>query len=106
MIKSNHMPFTDLARLISQQTTQDASGYPVKTETETEVFCSFSVGVNRTEYYEAMKAGVRLSATVEIWELDYNAEELLDYEDKRYKITRVWPTGTGTLQLYLEEVVR
>lgn len=106
MIKSNNTPFTDLALLITPQETRDASGYVTTTEISREVFCSFSVGVNRTEFYESMKAGVKLSATVEIWELDYEEEELLEHAGKRYHITRVWPTGTGLLQLYLEEAVR
>ena len=106
MIKSNRTPFTDRVQLVNVQEVPDSSGYVTKTETPREVFCSFSLGVNRTEYYESMKAGVKLSATAEIWELDYAEEQLLDYGGKRYKIIRVWPTGTGLLQLYLEEVVR
>ncbi|MDY6418880.1 MAG: hypothetical protein SPK87_09080 [Bacteroidales bacterium] len=62
--------------------------------------------MSRSEYYEAMKAGVQVSATVEIWEDDFEGEWLLEFGGHRYQIGRSWPTGRGTLELYLTEVWR
>jgi hypothetical protein len=53
-----------------------------------------------------MKAGVQVSATVEIWEDDFEGERLLEFGGHRYQIGRSWPTGRGTLELYLTEVWR
>jgi hypothetical protein len=103
---TNRTPWTDSATLISATETEDAAGYITRTESEREVFCTFTNGVGRTEYYEAMKAGVQVSATVELWEDDYEDERILEYGDKRYSIGRCWPTGRGTLELYLTEVWR
>lgn len=108
MLKSNHQPFTDELRLIKGSNVKNAAGYDDEEQTEVinDVFCSFSIGISRAEYYEALKAGVKLSATVEMWEVDYTGEERAQYCGKTYKIGRTWPTGTGTIYLYLEEVTR
>lgn len=106
--RSNRTPFTDRITLVTEAVTgSDDDGYDVKgTPTRREIWCAFVEGVSRAEYYEAMKAGVRLSATVEIWEDDYQGERLLEYESRKFQIGRIWPTGRGTLQLYLTEVWR
>lgn len=104
-MKTNRAPFSDICELISVSTAKDADGYDIRTETEREVFCSISAGVSRTEMYEALKAGIKLSATAEVWEADYNRAELLEYEGIRYRIVRCYPSGYGTLELSLEEVV-
>lgn len=104
---SNALPMTERCKLISVATTVNADGYETtRTETETEIWCGFANGVSRTEYYEAMKAGVRLTATAEIWEDDFSGQRILTHDGKRYLIGRTWPTGRGTIQLYLEEVRR
>lgn len=105
--RANTLPMDELCTLIGVERTLNANGYDAtREEPEREVFCGFAQGVSRTEYYEAMKAGVRLSATVEIWEDDYQGERLLEHGGHRYRVGRTWPTGRGTLQLYLEEVRR
>lgn len=108
-LKTNRTPFSDLARLWPDVSEYDADGYrlpPEKKPEPVEVFCSFSIGASRTEFYEAAKAGYRIAATVEVWEDDYSGEPHVSILDTRYIVRRVWPTGTGTLLLYLEEVMR
>lgn len=106
--RSNRTPMTDRVILIGSDVgSQDGDGYDVTvTPTRREIFGGFAEGVSRAEYYEAMKAGVRLSATVEIWEDDFQGERLLEYGSRKFQIGRAWPTGRGTLQLYLTEVWR
>jgi hypothetical protein len=105
--KSNRTPMTDRCKLVSYAAVPDADGYDAsRTPSKREIFCGFAEGVSRAEYYEAMKAGVRLSATVEIWEEDYQNERELEFGSRRFQIGRVWQTGRGTLQLYLTEVWR
>ena len=104
---SNALPMTERCKLVSIATTANENGYEAThTETEKESWCGFANGVSRAEYYEAYKAGVRLSATAEIWEDDFSGERIFIHDSKRYQIGRVWPTGRGTIQLYLEEVRR
>lgn len=103
---TNRTPWTDVCELISTVSVSDTEGYETTTETAREIFCTFSQGASRAEYYEAMKAGVRISATVEIWEDDFQGERLLEHEGVRYEIGRVFPTGRGTLEMSLTEVWR
>ena len=70
-MRSNRAPFTDLCQLISIERQKDGDGYHTTNEIKREIFCSVSDGVNRAEYYAAMKAGVKLSATIEVNEGDY-----------------------------------
>lgn len=105
-MKTNRTPFTDECKLITQVKTPDGKGHYTTTETETELLCSVSAGVARMEFYEAYKAGVALSGTVEISEENYSKQRLLELDGVRYDILRVWPTGHGTLELTIAEVVR
>ena len=70
------------------------------------MFCSFTIGASRAEGYAAAKAGMRLPATAELREDDYGGEKRVSISDTGYKVERVWPSGTGTLFLYLSEVIR
>ena len=106
--KTNHTPFSDVLTLIKTTETRDADGYLVGNvpAERRQVFCSFVDGASRSEFYEAAKAGIRIAATVEVWEDDYNHEKLVSISDIDYKVERTWPSGTGTLFLYLSEVIR
>lgn len=105
-MRSNKTPFTDVCELIKITRTPDGSGFVTVDEESREIFCSVSVGVVRSEFWESAKAGVKLSVTIEIWEDDYGGEEIVGYEGGRYKIERAYPTGHGTLELACSEVVR
>ena len=105
-MRSNKTPFTDLCTLIALEISKDEDGYDTTNKIKREVFCSVSDGVNRAEYYEAMKSGVKLSATIEVNDGDYEKEQIPEHEGTRYKIERVYPTGYGTLELSCSEVVR
>ena len=104
-MKTNRAPFSDVCELVTEVRTQDASGYDEIAETRTQVFCSISVGVTRSEFYAASKAGIQLSATALIWEADYAEQSLLIFGDRRYKIIRVYPDGHGYLELSLQQEV-
>ena len=103
---TNKVPWTDALSLISIVATEDSDGYVTKTETSRTIFCTFIEGVARSEFYEAMKAGIKLSAQCEVWDGEYLNEEFAEYNNTRYRVIRTFPTGRGTVQLNLEEVVR
>ena len=105
-MRANHTPFTDVCSLISVEITKDQDGYDVNKETSREVFCSVAEGVSRSEFYDAYKAGIQLSATFEVFDLDYEKETELEYDGTRYSIIRTYPTGYGTIELSCSEVVR
>lgn len=104
-MKSNRTAFCDLCSLIAVTETEDADGYTLKAETPAEVFCSITSGVARSEMYEALKAGIKLSGTAEVWEDDFSGQTVLEHEGVRYNIVRAYPTGRGTLELSLSQEV-
>lgn len=105
-MKTNRTPFTDVCKLLRIVESRDENGYVSQSEElGEEIFCSISQGTIISEFYEAQKAGIRLSGMAEIWEEEYNREQLLEYEGRRFNIVRVHPTGHGTVELTLEEVV-
>lgn len=106
-MRTNNTPFTDICTLIAQKKSKGGDGYTdTDAETAREVLCSVCDGVTRSEFYEAYKAGLKLTLTVEIHEGDYNAERLLEHDGKRYQIIRTYPSGYGTMECTCAEVVR
>lgn len=104
-MKSNRTPFSDVCELVATTKGTDADGYVTITETKTQVFCSVNTGVVRSEFYAALKVGVKLSVTIEVWEEDFNGADKVNFGDKVYKIERTYPTGYGTIELNCSEVV-
>jgi len=101
---SNRTPMTDVAELIRTEIAADSEGVETTTETgRRQIFCTVSQGVVRAEYYEALRNGIILCATVECWEQDYEGEKLLELNGRRYRIERSYPTGYGFLELYCAE---
>lgn len=104
--RTNRTPWTDKISLISKISTEDSEGYETFAEHLHIVYCTFADGINRNEFYEGMKAGIKLSAQVEVWQSDFNGEEICEHNGKRYNIIRSYETGRGTVELSLSEVVR
>ena len=100
------MTLCDTISLVSMTKTTDTDGYETTTETLTTVKCDSGNGVTRSEFYEAMKAGIRLTAVFEMWACDYGGQELIEHNGKRYKVQRAYPLGDGAVQLNCSEEVR
>jgi hypothetical protein len=100
------MTLCDTISLVNVVKTTDADGYDTTTETLTEVKCDSGNGVTRSEFYEAMKAGIKLTAAFEMWACDYGGQEYIEHNGKRYKVERAYPLGDGAVQLNCSEEVR
>lgn len=105
-MRSNKPPMTDVCVLLQSMKTYDGGRHYSTEDTGREIFCSVCDGVTRSEFYDALKAGVQLSAVFEVWEDDYAGETELCHEGRRYEIKRSYPTGYGTLELSCTEVTR
>ena len=100
------MTLTDTIRLITQTKEPDADGYPTITEASIKVKCDSGVGVTRSEFYDACKAGIQLSAAFELWACDYAGQILLEHNGKRYRVERAFPIEREIVQLNCSEVTR
>ena len=96
----------DVITLVNITRTDNEDGYSTAVETFTTVKCDSGKGVTRSEFYEAMKAGLKLSATFEMWACDYGGQEYIKHDGKRYKVERAYPLDDGEMQLNCSEIVR
>lgn len=100
------MTLCDTISLVNVIKTTDADGFNTITETLTTVKCDSGNGVTRSEFYEAMKAGIKLTAAFEMWACDYGGQEYIEHNGTRYKVERAYPLAGGEIQLNCSEVVR
>ena len=100
------MTLCDTISLVNVVKTTDEDGYDTTTETLTTVMCDSGNGVTRSEFYEAMKAGIKLTAAFEMWACDYGGQEYIEHNGKRYKVERAFPLGDGAIQLNCSEIKR
>ena len=100
------MTLCDTISLVNVIKTTDADGYDTTTETLTTVMCDSGNGVTRSEFYEAMKAGIKLTSVFEMWACDYGGQSLIEHNGTRYKVERTYPLADGGIQLNCSEIVR
>lgn len=93
----------DVIELISQKTTQDPDGYPVIQEEKKEVFADVC-SVTRTEFFEALKAGVSETICFRMTSCDYDDQKLIEYGGLRYQVERAYRTNMDTVELNCSEV--
>ena len=80
----------EVVKLIAQTMTVNTAGDSIAVETEREVFAKVeSIGLKRK--LEAMEAGLKLEYKFTLEdEYEYDDEELLEYNGKRYNIVNVF----------------
>ena len=91
---------SDVLTLISETFTADDYGNQVATETENEVFCEV-YSPSQNEFFSAGREGHRPSFRFDVFFGDYNDEQLVEYDGKRYYIYRTYRRD-DTMELYAE----
>lgn len=95
----------DICYLLTEgKTIKNENGFKVKTEpTKEEVYCGVK-SATRTEFYNAMKNGIRIAYVFVLAYDDYNDQRQLEYNGKRYQIERVYRTSEYYIELSCSEV--
>lgn len=107
-----HTPWSDEISLVSFAGTgaggsvQDAQGYAAADAVRRTVFCTWEDGVSQKEFYLSDKEGLRASANVELWTADYEGEEFVEFDGKRYRVLRSFVSSFDCTTLILTEVIR
>ena len=94
------MEMSDVLNLITESFDTDKYGNEVATETQTEVFCEVN-SITQNEFFAAGKEGFRPSFRFDVFFGDYNDEQILEYDGKRYFIYRTYRRD-DTMELYTE----
>ena len=109
MKSDRHTPWSDVAELVRFEFTQDAQGFeeltppaPIKRP----IICDFTEGTGQKEFYYSQKEGLRASASIDLWTADYEGEEFVDFNGRRFKVIRSFVPAFGITTLILSEVIR
>lgn len=90
-----------VCKLIGLTKSQDELGYPIATETAYETFCKVE-SVTRAEFFNAGKAGITPDIVFIVNAVEYDGQELIEYEGNRYAIYRTYRTDEDMMELYAE----
>lgn len=90
--------FSDIANLISITTAYNENGVPIPTETRTEVFVNVK-SATRSEFYSALQAGMTISKVFTMMLCDYDGQKIIEYDNKKYNITRTYSKDNELLEL-------
>ena len=93
----------DELTLISQNTTTDDYGREVANETESVVLCQV-YSISRNEFYSAANTELQPEYRFDIFFGDYNGEETVEFQGKRYSVYRTYRDG-DYMELYAERKI-
>lgn len=112
MKADRHTPWSDEITLLSfsgtgtDDSVQDAQGYLAGDPVRRTVFCTFEEGVSQKEFYLSGKEGLRASASVELWTVDYEGEKFADFRGRHFRVLRSFVSSFDCTTLILTEVIR
>jgi len=95
---------TSTINLISRTVNTDALGHEVVTETKREGLMCEVVSISQSEFFAAQNTKLQPEFKFIIFFGDYEGEELLEFEQKRYAIYRTYRAG-DRLELYAERKI-
>lgn len=95
------MDRSDVIYLIRTVRTQDEYGVWREAEVSRQVFAQVD-SVSRSEFFDAGRAGLNPEYRFTMFYADYEGEESLEYNGKRYGIYRVYQRRDDNVELYAE----
>lgn len=96
----------EVLTLINQVHTKKENGFEETTETKTDIFCNWRDGVGFDEFYTSRKAGLKASASAEVFFAEYEGQEFVEFKGQRYSVIRAYQNHPDYKILVLQEVVR
>lgn len=87
----------ELLSIITNSNT-DENGFEINTENKREVFAE-KKSVRSNEFYQAQSKGFKIDIMFNIKPYEYEDEEYLMFENKKYKIERLYEKDTENLEL-------
>lgn len=96
------MYWRDVVTLEAVTPGTDAEGYPQETVKTTDVFADVQ-STKRSEFYAAKQIGINLAITVKLRAADYDGQERLVWNGKRYKVERAYTEAREMYELNCSE---
>lgn len=98
------MLWRDVVDLIGETFTENAMGDTISTLTKRQVFAN-KKSVRQSEFYLAASSGLRPELMFEVRYVEYNNEDILEYNGKQYAIIRQYSKNDEIVELICEGVV-
>ena len=98
------MDRSNTLKLVAETYTQNAIGVFEPKETETEVCCSIE-SIGQQEWAAASRQGFNPEIKATINRYEYNKEQIVVIEGKRYSVYRTYVAKGEKIELYLERKV-
>lgn len=95
------MDRSNTCNLISQTYTLDSLNQQIARETTRTVFCNVQ-SVTQTEWFNGGQQGLKPEYKVTMFAPDYEGEEIVELNSKRYTIYRSYLRQDENIELYLE----
>ena len=95
------MDRSNVMTLVSQSFASDEYGIQTATETKRDIYCDVS-SVSLSEWSEGGRLGLNPELRFTMFAPDYQGEEIVEYNGKRYAIYRTYYGRNDTLDLYAE----
>ena len=87
--------YNNVISLITEAETVNEYGSTVKTETSRDVFCELK-SIGQSEFYQAQTNGIKPEIKFLLADyLDYKNEEIIIFDDVKYKVLRAYRANTG-----------
>lgn len=95
------MDRSSTAYLVSKQWVQDEYGVQREDTTEREIYVQVD-SVTASEFFEGGRNGLNPELRFTAFRFDYNGEDEIMYDGKRYRIYRTYFGRNDTIELYAE----
>ena len=98
------MFYRDVIKLISTTQTTNDIGNIIDVETKREVFAD-KQSIRQSEFYQAAATGLKPELMFVIRTEEYQNEEIVEYNDKKYNIIRTYDKNGELLELICSGIV-
>lgn len=96
------MDRSSVIKLIKETSSQNEFGEFIPVETSRNIYCNVR-SVSGNEFFAAGTNGINASLVFSIFRYEYDREQILEFNGRRYSIYRVYENRGETLELYCEE---
>lgn len=94
----------DICYLVHEEIVKNEYYQEEVKETLREVYCKKS-SITRSEFYSSGKQGMKPSFVLTVAKIDYEDEDEVQYNEKRYAIYRTYEVDADYIELYCEKKV-
>lgn len=95
---------SEIIELVSTVPDVNDLGNTIETEVKRQIFAD-KKSIRQSEFYQASATGLKPELMFEVWTDEYQNEEALYYNGKKYKIIRTYDKNVRTMELICTGIV-